>query len=267
MKELRSHISLLIPLIALLFGIQIIMLVQRSLDTQESHLVQDYSIMIASKQPLTIESLQDKIVEAKSLDTIDPEPQLDRLKQSIGDISIFKKDLPYFYSLNLEYFPNKARLDAITSILKKVPNVIRVESFAKSYTQVYGLLTFIKFSISIFAVVVFIVSVLLMLKQIAIWKYQHAAKMEVMDILGASVWIRNRHLFKLAFIDSFIASIITILIVYYLSDTDFIRTILESLGIGQGVFEGVLDFIRLVVIALIVSNICVILVIFSKSKN
>lgn len=57
--------------------------------------------------------------------------------------------------------------------------------------QVYDLLSFIKAAVYIFALVVFVLSVLLMFKQVRIWIYQYHERLEIMDLLGASVSFKN----------------------------------------------------------------------------
>lgn len=267
MNTIKQHFSLLIPIIALLFALESIFLLNRAMQNQESTLTQNYSIMIASKTPLKLASLQEKIVEVKAIVEINPSSIVSKLKKNLDGLNLNVKDLPFFYSVSLEYFPSKQRLEAISAVLKKTKGIIRVEAFSKTHTQVYSLLSFIKFSVQAFSFLMLIISLLLMLKQIEVWGATQKAKMEIMDILGASVWIRNRNLFKLAFIDSIISTILVIVFFTYLFNNAQTYTILESLDVSIDIFDPFVDFLKLIFIGFLCSFASVIFVIVSNGKK
>ena len=52
MKSFKTHLSVIIPLVALLVGIQFILLVGRVVDEYESVMNKDYSIIIVSQNEL-----------------------------------------------------------------------------------------------------------------------------------------------------------------------------------------------------------------------
>lgn len=268
MNTLKQHLSLLIPLIAMLFSLQCLLILERTVAKQEQFITQKYAIGITAKKPITFESIQSKIVEAKELSELNPKDSIAKLTKDIKDNSLtnLTQQLPYFYSLSLEYFPNTQRLAAIEAVLKKNPNIIAVDTFSKRHLENYMLLSFIKFSVLTFSIILVIISFMLMLKQIEIWRYANKDKMEIMDILGANVWIRNRSLFKLALIDSFLASFIITLLVFYIASLQITLDTLQSLGFGLNIFQIPFDFIKLFVIAFGSSCFCVIFVILSKAR-
>ncbi len=269
MNTLKQHLSLLIPLIAMLFSLQCLLILERIVAKQEQFITQKYAIGITSRKPITFESVRSKIVEAKELTQLNPKDSIMKLTKDISEANLtnLTRQLPYFYSLSLEYFPSTERLNAIEAVLKKNSSIISVDTFSKRHLENYTLLSFIKFSVITFAVILALISFMLMLKQIEIWRYANKEKMEIMDILGANIWIRNRSLFKLALIDSFIASFVISVIVFYMASLQITLDTIKSLGIGLNIFQIPLDFLKLFLAAFISSFCCVVFVILSKART
>ncbi|RDU66384.1 hypothetical protein CQA53_03975 [Helicobacter didelphidarum] len=269
MNTLKQHLSLLIPLVAMVFSLQCLLILERTVAKQEQFITQKYAIGITARKPITFESIQSKIVEAKELTQLNPKDSIIKLTKDIKEntITSLTRELPYFYSLRLEYFPSTERLSAIEAILKKNPNITAVDTFSKRHLENYTLLSFIKISVITFSIILAVISFMLMLKQIEIWRYASKDKMEIMDILGANIWIRNRSLFKLALIDSFFASFSIALLVFYIASLQITLDILQTLGIGLSIFQIPLDFAILFLVAFGTSCLCVIFVIISKVKR
>ena len=269
MNTLKQHLSLLIPLITMVFSLQCLLILERTVAKQEQFITQKYAIGITAKKPITFESIQSKIIEAKELTELNPKDSILKLTKDINEASIanLTQKLPFFYSLSLEYFPNTERLNAIEAVLKKNPNITAVDTFSKRHLENYTLLSFIKGSVIVFSLILAFISFMLMMKQIEIWRYVSRDKMEIMDILGASIWIRNRSLFKLALIDSFIASFSIALVVFYIASLQITADTLNSLGIGLNIFQIPLDFVILFLAAFSASSLCVIFIILSKARR
>ncbi|RDU73355.1 hypothetical protein CQA66_01425 [Helicobacter aurati] len=269
MNTLKQHLSLLVPLLTMLFSLQCLLILERTVAKQEQFITQKYAIGITAKKPITLESIQNKIIEAKTLTPLNPKDSLAKLTKDIKESTLLdlSKQLPYFYSLSLEYFPSIERLNVISAVLKKNPNILAVDTFSKQHSENYMLLSFIKFSVITFSIILGIVSFMLMLKQIEIWRYVSKDKMEVMDFLGASVWTRNRSLFKLAVLDSFFSSFFIALLTFYIASLQITKEILESIGLSLNIFQIPLDFVKLFIAGLLSSCFCVILVIVSKVRS
>ena len=188
MNSLKNHLSLIIPLVALLFAVESILLVNRTLNDYESKLGKNYAIILASKKELSLESLRNKIAEAQMLSPIDAEIVLERLKNNVtqANLSLLQQSLPYFYSLTLNTYPSDARLIAIQKALESFEEIMRIETFTKSHNQIYQLLLIINGSIMIFSSLIALISLLLMFKQIEIWKFQHIERMEIMTFFWSA---------------------------------------------------------------------------------
>lgn len=259
MNLLRRHLALIIPLLALLFGLESIMLVNRAVAKHEHKLSDNYSIVIVSKNALSLDKIQSFIREAKELKAIDSDYMLSEFKKELTAESLeaLQKELPFFYSLKLSVFPDETRLQKINTTLSKLNGVTKVESFSKSHSQVYKLLFIIKGSIIVFASLIAILSYILMVKQIEIWKFEHKDRMEIMAFLGAPAWMRNGILFRLAAIDSVISTIAIISGMAYLINYEKMQDVLRTLGVTSDIFRMTGDFVILLFVSILVSIVSV----------
>ncbi|ETD27381.1 FtsX-like permease family protein [Helicobacter canis] len=244
MNSIKQHFFLILPLLALLFSLESFLLINRAIISKEDKLLQNYSIVIASKKKLSLEIIQQNIPEALSLEPIDPSFILDKIRSNMNneDFENIKKELSLYYTLKLDSFPNQRRLNAIESTLNKIPNIIKTESFAKTHNQAYRLLFLVKFSIQTFALILAVLSVLLMIDQIRIWHFEHSKRMQIMNYLGASLWMRNSFLLKGAINDAIIAAIVVSVGFLYFSTTAAAREMMEALEVSGEVFSFVYDF-------------------------
>ncbi|NLU35260.1 FtsX-like permease family protein [Wolinella succinogenes] len=238
MSSLKHHLSLIIPLIALLFSLESIVLIQRAVAGYEANLGKSYSIVIATRKEVSLEEIKRVVKEAEGLKAIAPDAVLEKLQKDISsaNLALLKDSLPQFYSLSLDSFPDKSRLGAIDAALKKMNGVERVESFAKSHDQIYRLLLLLKSSVMVFAGLISIISLLLMVKQIEIWRFEHSERMEIMGYFGAPSWMRNGLLFRLALVDSLIAAGIIGAGMIYLSQDPTTLTLIGDVGLDGSIF-------------------------------
>ncbi|MDE5926079.1 MAG: cell division protein FtsX [Helicobacter sp.] len=259
MNSLKNHLSLIIPLIALLFALESILLISRTLNDYESKLGKNYAIILASTKELNLELLRNKISEAQDLTLIDSKIVLDRLSKNISqaNIVLLKKSLPRFYSLTLNVYPSSSRLENIHKTLSTLEGVSRIETFTKSHSQIYQLLLIINGSTMIFSSLIALISLLLMFKQIEIWKFQHLERMEIMTLLGAPLWMRSQVLFRLACLDTILATLIVASGLVYISQNPTLLIFLQELGLNPEIFSPILDSIVLLLTGLAVSLISV----------
>lgn len=266
MNLLRRHLALIIPLLALLFSLESIMLVNRAVSKHENKLSDNYSIVIASKNVLTLDKIQSFIREAKELKAITPDYMMNELRKDLSRESLetLQRELPFFYSLKLSVFPDEERLQKINTTLSKLSGVTKVESFSKSHSQIYKLLLIIKSSIIVFASLIAILSYILMIKQIEIWKFEHSERMEIMAFLGAPAWMRNGILFRLAFVDSIISTLAIISGIAYLINHNKMQEVLATLEVTSDIFRMGSDFIILLFASVLVSIVSVVFVIIKQ---
>ena len=117
--------------------------------------------------------------------------------------------LPNFYSVKLDSYLSISELAKVKSNLKKSADIMCIEAFNSVYQSQYELFSFIKFSFHTFIVFMTIIGFFLILKQMEVWNFLHAQRMKVMEIFGASLFLRSKVLINLAVIDAIISAIIT----------------------------------------------------------
>ena len=96
-----------------------------------------------------------------------------------------------------------------------------------------------------------------MFKQIEIWKFQHLERMEIMTLLGAPLWMRSQILFRLACLDTIIATIIVGIGLFYVSTNPTLLIFMQELGLKPDIFSPLSDSIVLLLVGLVVSLVSV----------
>ena len=215
MRSFKSHISVIFPLVILLFAIEFSLMLGKFVSDYEFKMTSDYNIIIVSEIELNENMLIPIIPTFASLTTLDANLILNRLKNDISakNISVLKSILPKFYSLKLTNFPSKAAMVNIKANLSKIQGVKRVETFSKTHDQVYNMLILSKNIAEYFAILVGLLGLVLVFKQMRIWLYEHKRRVEIMTLFGAPYWLKSAMLYKLSIIDSIIAT--TLVVIFY----------------------------------------------------
>ena len=215
MRSFKSHISVIFPLVILLFAIEFSLMLGKFVSDYEFKMTSDYNIIIVSEIELNENMLIPIIPTFASLTTLDANSILNRLKNDISakNISVLKSILPKFYSLKLTNFPSKDAMVNIKANLSKIQGVKRVETFSKTHDQVYNMLILSKNIAEYFAILVGLLGLVLVFKQMRIWLYEHKRRVEIMTLFGAPYWLKSAMLYKLSIIDSIIAT--TLVVIFY----------------------------------------------------
>ncbi|CBG39649.1 hypothetical protein [Helicobacter mustelae] len=263
MNFLKRHLVLILPLVALLFSLQSILLINRAIQIKENKLNQSYSILIASKTQLTLGDARNIYPKIEGIKVLNIDFLLQRFKDfnDAQNLALIAQDLPYFYSLKLGSFPDQNTLEQMQKAFSKIPTISKIETFSKTHNQVYELLFFIKKLIYVFATLLALFSLSLMMRQVQIWRLEHQERMYIMELLGAQGWLKHKYLFQLAFFDSLIASCIIFLGSFYASLNPRVKEFLQILGIKENVFYLAQDFFYLTLLTIGISMLSVFFVI------
>jgi cell division transport system permease protein len=208
----------ILPLIAILLGIEFYLVFDRTTASYEKGLKDGYSMLVVTTKPVTLNDLKVLNSHIGSIESIKRKNIVSQITQGIGKESQDEilKQLPYFYDVRLdEYVPIRG-LNKIKQDLESSTFIKRVETFGSSYSSSYRLFSFIKFILKLFIFFISIVSVFLIVKQMEIWKYEHRQRMKVMEIFGASLMLRSGILFRMAIVDAFFATVLTSAIFLYI---------------------------------------------------
>lgn len=265
----RQYLSLLIPLIALLVGIESILLVNRAVLSHEELIGKNYAIVVVSTTELNESDIKNKIPEIYSLHKLNTSDVLNEISTEFknSDIEELRNSLPFFYSITLNAFPNQNTIKQIESDILSLGNITRIESFSKSHNQAYRLLVLLKGCVLVLSSLIFILSFLLMIKQIEVWRFEHSERMEIMTYLGAPSKFKNAPLYRLALIDSIISSLFVIILVVILSNNAKVASIISTLGISIFSFKTfIVDYLILIASAYAISMFSVFMVILFQKE-
>jgi len=218
MKFIKNHIMFILPLVAILLGIEFYLVFDRTTDSYEQGLKDGYSMLVVTKKPATLADLKKHNAHVNSLEKIKRKNIVAEIAKDVnkGTQEEILAALPYFYNVRLDSYVNTAGLAKIKEDLEKDKNIKKVETFGNSYSSAYKLFSFIKFTLKLFIGFMGVVSLFLIIKQMEIWKYAHKERMQVMEIFGAPLMLRSGVLFKIAILDAFIATLLTSAFFFYI---------------------------------------------------
>jgi cell division protein ftsX len=234
MKSFKTHLSVIIPLVALLVGIQFILLVGRVVDEYESVMNKDYSIIIVSQNELNATDVKPLVYTFESLEPLSSKPVLEKLSKDISskNIAVLQNALPKFYSLKLNAFPSAQYMQEIKDKISKINGVSRVETFSKTHDKIYKIMQLIKNISAIFSGLIGLIGLMLIAKQMRIWLYEHKERIEIMTLLGAPSWLKSGALYKTALFDSFIATVLVAVFYIILPDLQPVKEVATDLNIN-----------------------------------
>ena len=269
MRSFKNHFSLIIALFSILFSIQVFLIVDRSISAYKQNLANNYSVIVVSQKTITKDSMTsiNEIIDSSS--ELSADNVIKRFSSGINkkNTELLKLYLPKFYKLNLKYYPSSSELEKLKSNLLRNKYITKVEDFSHSHDTTYKLLLLFKNVVSVFAIVIFIVTVLLIFKELKIWQYKHNERMSIMGLFGAATWLRSAVLFRLALVDAFIASAITLVTFAYLRSSEFVLKQFDYIGIKITIFDMLNDFLLLLGVSIGISLFLVVLIILGHKEE
>jgi len=269
MKSIKNHISLVVALLSILFSIQVFFIVERSIDAYKTNLSSNYSIIAVSQKKLSNENILgiDKLI--KDANELSPDSVIKRLNKNMKSKNreLLKLALPHFYKLSLSYFPSPQEVKALRKNLLNTKGITKVEDFSRNHDATYKLLLLFKSVVMVFAVVVFIVTILLILKELRIWQYKHNERMSIMGLFGAAMWLRSAVLFRLAIVDALIATFIAFIVFTYASSSDWLIGEFENIGIDIVIFNHFQDSLILLGVAIFISILLATLIVLGHKEE
>ncbi|MEA1953032.1 MAG: cell division protein FtsX [Campylobacterota bacterium] len=217
MKFIKNHLMFILPLMAILLGIEFFLVFERTTNSYEKGLKEGYSMLVVTKEPMELIEFHTLNNHVSSSDQIQREDIVAEIATGVNEKSTNEilEALPYFYNIGLDSYMHTSSIENIKKDLEIHENVKKVETFGSSHSSAFKLFSFIKLTLKIFIVFMAVVSLFLIIKQMEIWKYAHRERMQVMEIFGAPLMLRSGVLFKVAIVDAFIATFfITALFLY-----------------------------------------------------
>lgn len=275
MKFIKTHISLIFPLIAILLGLEFFIVFDRTTDSFEKGLQNGYSMMVVSKEEMGIDDFRAWDTHIERVEEMDKVKFVKKLNMN-NDKSKekqFESSLPNFYSLKLDKYLTVEELEVVKKNLEK-SNVgkaenekLKVESFQSTYQSKYELFSFIKFSFQTFILFMTIISFFLIVKQMEVWNFLHAQRMKIMEIFGASLFLRSKVLINMALIDAVISAILTSGIFYLFKNVWIKGSQMEILKDNVDAVFKYSDVFILLFVSIVVVMIAVFLVVVNVKEE
>jgi len=209
MKFIKNHLMFILPLVAILLGVEFFLVFERTTSSYEKSLTQGYTMLVVTKSPMDLDTFQTLSEHIDTTKEIPRDSQIEQVTKGMSAQSSknILNSLPYFYSLGLDEYVDITTLEEIRQNLETDKNVKKVETFGGSYNSKYKLFSFMKLVLKVFLSFIAVVSLLLIIKQMEIWKYAHRERMQVMEIFGAPLMLRSGVLFKVALLDAIFSTL------------------------------------------------------------
>ncbi|SFV51827.1 Cell division protein FtsX [hydrothermal vent metagenome] len=244
MQSIKNHLSLILALVSILFAMQTLIVTNRAMDAYEQSLKNSYSLVVVSDKKLShkqIKRASDLIAKSEEISVDDAIKKIDS-SISKKNMELLKVTLPHFYRILLVRYPSPSQIEQLKTSLARVDGVKKIEDFKATHDITFKLLMLFKTVVTIFSFVVFIVTSLLIAKELRIWQYKHNERMNIMGLFGAPKWLSSAVLFRLAIIDAFLSTIIIFIVFSYIANSHWLLGKLESIGIDIVVFDMLRDF-------------------------
>ncbi len=232
MTFVKNHLGLILPLFAILFSLEYLLLFDRSLSQYEVRLKEQYSVVLVAKG-----ADKERIIASSKLiervDDINKTRALGKVTHSISKTQseALRASMPDFYDIKLKRYPSGKELETLKSALLRLKGVQRVLVFEKVHDKLYGMLLFMKSNFYMFGLLIGAVGFLLIVKQMQIWQYEHRQRLQIMALFGAPLWLRSGILFRMAVVDALIAVFMVMLTVLYLPYNTQVALMTEETGV------------------------------------
>ena len=256
MKSFKNHLSLVIALLSILFSLQVFTIVERSIAAYKEDLAKNYSLVIVSQKRLDDKEIIESNKLLAEINEIAPDGVIKKLNSGFSEknVELLKLTLPKFYKLKLHAYPTPQELEKLTKNLLKNSSIIKVETFSRAHDTTYKMLLLFKTVISVFAFTVFVVTILLIFKELRIWQFKHNERMSIMGLFGAPIWLRSAVLFRLALVDALIAATLSFILFSIIASSDWIAEQFSDIGISVTIFDTFYDSFIMLGVAVVLST-------------
>jgi len=269
MKSIKNHLSLILALVSILFAMQTLTVTNRSIDAYKEKLKTNYSLVVVSNTKLDIKIIKKKIPLVSEVKLLKVDEAIKKIDSSMSkkNIELLKLTLPKFYKITLKKYPTPNEIETIKKKISLLGNIKQIEDFKATYDVTYKLLSLFQTIVQVFSIVVFIITSLLIVKELKIWQYKHNERMNIMGLFGAPKWLSSAVLFRLAIVDAILSSFIVYIAFSYISSSNWLSSKIKSVGIEVEVFNFTDDFPILFVAAIILSLILATTIVFGHKEE
>jgi cell division transport system permease protein len=265
----KEHISLIAALFTILFTLQVYFIIDRTIIMYENTLKNSYSMIAVSNKKIKVDIVKNDVKAIDKIKDIDPKRVVDRLRDELNkeDLGVLKENLPYFYRIFLKKYPSPKQLQTLKTEIEQINGIIRIETYSKTHNQIFKLLVLFKEISNVFLGAIFLVSTLLVIKEMRIWQFEHTDRMHIMALFGAPIWMRSAVLFKVAIFDAFISSILVVVTFLFLDTNGWLHELFSMISVDVDIFKFVEDTFKLLMISIFISFILAAVTILKNREN
>ncbi len=244
MKSVKNHLSLILALVSILFAMQTLTITNRAMDAYEHNLKNNYSLVVVSSEKLDASSVRKKSPLIATIEEISVDEAIKKIDSTISkkNMELLKLTLPRFYRISLTRYPSPSEIERLKKSLGSLKGVKKIEDFKATHDVTFKLLLLFKTVVTVFSIVVFVITSLLIAKELRIWQYKHNERMNIMGLFGAPKWLSSAVLFRLAIVDAILSSLIVFIVFSYIASSEWLLGKLKSIGIEIVVFDMLRDF-------------------------
>ncbi len=244
MRSIRHHLALILPLFSILFCIEYLLQFNRVIDSYETNLKENYTLVLVADKSLDPSDISHSDILISKVEPIDSKSVLRKIKGEMSSKSLDKirAVMPAFMSIKLRRYADIERIERLKSRLLSIKGVRSVHVFEKVHNRLYVMLLFMKTSFIAFGTLTAVISLLLLMKQMTIWQFEHKERMQIMALFGAPVWLRSGALFKTALLDAFFAFIAVVATMLYLVNSSRVQELLRNIKIEPEILLKLNDF-------------------------
>ena len=266
MTTLRQYITPIVPTVAILLSFHIYGYIQALSKQYILSVNQNYSIVVTSTKELSKSKVANVVDNLDTMGKIDTNGSIEQFREILSDkhFSNLAFSIPFFYELKLKIFPTKDELGQIKQDLEKNKEIIKVDTFLKKHSSFATLLVNTRAIVTFFSIIVVILSLMLGLKLIEVWHYEHQERMNIMKLFGASLFERSAVLFKVAVLNAVISTFIVMLFLFYLYNNPTLSAFLADVGFSSMRFDVVQSVIHSLSISIGISFVLLFFVIIRQ---
>jgi cell division transport system permease protein len=263
MKYRKNILSFMLPLFIVLISFAMYSTIINIVDDYRESIINDYAIVAVASTPIdkaSIVSLAN--IKVKQIQTLKREDIFKTLEKKLSkkSLTFLSKKLPFFYKIYLNDYPSISQLNNIKQELKTISNIKRVETFSSNHSNIYSLLIFSENIIFILFLFLTIFAILVISKQINIWFLEHNKRISIIDYHGGSIFYSAMPIIKTALANSFMSSILTIIIAFVIVNNLSLFVSSEILKIIPNINNLSIDIISIFMLSFIISFISIAIV-------
>ena len=113
MKFIKNHLMFILPLMAILLGIEFYLVFDRTTDSYEKGLKEGYTMLVVSKKPMDITAFKTLNSHISSIKKIERKNIVSEVAKGVSKSSgkEILQSLPYFYNDSLDTYVNISKLE------------------------------------------------------------------------------------------------------------------------------------------------------------